>query len=181
MKSLLRIAFVPIIFLLFSHDLFSQERIKKRLDETEGRHYISLNASHGYVPRASVHEDGSEAVHYVPGIGLDYLLRLDEHWELGLLLDMELTKYYIQNREILVREKAFIVAGSGVYTFDRNWSAFLGAGIEFEKHKNLPILRFGAEYNINLRNQWSIPLGAFTDVKKDFVNYSLSIGIGKNF
>jgi hypothetical protein len=57
-----------------------------------------------------------------------------------------------------------------------------GAGIEFEKNKNLFIVRAGFEYEIEFAEHWDLSPMLMYDYRKDeFATWSMGIGVGRKF
>ncbi|OHX68468.1 hypothetical protein NH26_06550 [Flammeovirga pacifica] len=157
-------------------NLFSQEHEKE-----EGRHYISITFAQTFIPQGSNMDNLNHKGHLVPGIGFDYLYKIKPRFELGIMADFELGRYIIPHKEDLVRDHAIVLVGVATYTLMPNWNAFVGGGMEFEKHHNLGVFRIGTEYNFGIGNQWSIPVGIFYDLKEGYDTWSMSIGLGKAF
>ncbi|MCT4622195.1 MAG: hypothetical protein N4A46_01135 [Schleiferiaceae bacterium] len=166
---------LTLLFLFLIQLSWAQEE-----DPMKYRHFASVTFAYGIVPQGS-DEDNIEKGHLVPALGADYLFRLAPKWEVGLMVDFELATYVIPRKENLKRERALLIVPVGVYNILPGWSAFGGAGIELEKHKNLPVFRLGTEYSFPIKNRWVIPVGIFMDVKEGYENFSFSVGIGRSF
>lgn len=85
--------------------------------------------------------DGSSKVSgalIVPTIGLEYQYFFTHRFAIGIHTDLELMPYVIENeeRDLLQREYAVIVALVGVYELGKNWVIFGGPGREFESHES---------------------------------------------
>jgi hypothetical protein len=142
-------------------------------------HKIAVVMGLTHIPSAI--EDGkkSEAV-FVPTIGVDYFLQFKEEWKVGLVLDYELANYLVEfNREPLERERAIIAGVLVGYEFANRWSVLLGSGIEFEKHKNILILRTSVEYEFELGKDWGLFPSLNYDFKQEYSTWSLNIGVSK--
>ncbi|MGB5379241.1 hypothetical protein, partial [Muriicola sp.] len=117
---------------------------------------------------------------FVPTIGIDYFVQFTDGWKIGAVLDLEFGKYLVDfNREELERETALVTGVLVGYEFASRWSFLLGPGIEFEKNKNLFILRASAEYEFELGNHWGLFPSVNYDFKKEYSSWSVNIGISK--
>ena len=57
----------------------------------------------------------------------------------------------------------------------------MGPGIEFERNKNIFILRFNTEYAFELGKDWAIAPCFNYDFKQQYDTYSLGVGLHKTF
>jgi hypothetical protein len=85
------------------------------------------------------------------------------------------------NREELERSKALVTGILVGYEFANRWSFLFGPGVEFEKNKNLFILRASAEYEFELGKYWGLFPSVNYDFKKEYSSYSINIGVSKRF
>lgn len=161
-------------FLLFAQD--EEESTK----EEEGKNLMALTVGYTYIPSAGELSSTEANGVFVPTIGLDYFRALHEKWEIGLTLDLELGRYLIIDKE-LPRERALIMALSGVYKVTPHFQLIGGAGMEWEENENLAILRLGAERSFNLGNEWRLGPAFFFDFKEGYDTWSLSLSLGKEF
>ncbi len=99
----------------------------------------------------------------------------------GVIADLELAHYLINRKEELERERAFLLLGLVGYEVLPKLCILAGGGYEFEKHKNLFVLRAGAEYEIEYNENWFSPVGAFYDFKEEFDLFSVSFGLARRF
>jgi len=160
---------------LLSFNVFSQEK-----EEDEGKNLLIGTLGYTYISSASS-EDSEEADGiFITTLGIDYFRKIHSKWELGIMADLELGEYVVINKD-LNRENALLITGMASYKLTDHVNLLAGAGLEIEKHENLAIIRLGTEYAINLKKEWSIPLGFFYDFKEGINTWSLSIGIGKEF
>lgn len=153
-----------------------------------GKNLIAISYGYDHVRGGVAHdayndesENEDKEGHWVSSIGLDYFRRISEKWEVGLKLDFQLGHYIIPHKDNLERENAFVVVATGVYELMPKWSAFAGAGMEFEKSEHLPVLRLGTEYGFHLQHGWVLPVGFFWDIKDGYNVYAFTVGIGKHF
>jgi len=146
----------------------------------EDKHLIALSFGYTYIPKGGDENQTETTGVFIPTLGLDYLFKINQRWEIGLMTDIELANYVIVHKE-LNRENAFIVTAIGSYKILHHWSVFGGAGIELEKHKNLAVLRLGTDYLFNLGKGWELGPGLYYDLKEGYDTWSLSVVIGKGF
>ena len=165
------------LFILFSTHVLAQETEVK---EEFKPHKIALTFGLTHIPEAFEHGHLEKEV-YVPTIGLDYFYQLNEKWNLGMALDLELGVYVVDiNSDHLSRENAFLAVALAGYEILPRWGIGLGPGIEFEKNKTLFILRAVTEYAFDLGNDWGL-FPAFTyDFKEKYSTWALSLGISKH-
>ena len=164
-------------FLFFTTQIFAQEA---QNEESEGNfHKIALVFGYTLIP--SGFEDGEETESvFVPTIGVDYFMQFENRWKVGAVMDLELKNYIVKfNREPLNRERALITGIVVGYEFENHWSFLLGPAIEFEKNKNLFILRSSIEYEFELENGWGVFPAFNYDFKEEYSTWSINIGISK--
>ncbi len=149
-------------------------------EEPEKKHLISASFGYTFIPKATS-IGGTEANGvFVPSIGLDYFYRLSPKWEVGTMIDLELSDYLIFEKD-LEREKALVIALLGTYKLTKHISLFGGGGIELEKHQNLAVFRFGTEYIHYFDKGWLLGPGFFYDFKEGYDTWSMAIAFGKEF
>lgn len=138
-----------------------------------GIDHIKEGVKHG----DAIHEEG----HWVSSIGIDYLRRISEKWEVGVKFDIQLGHYIIPHKDNLERENAFIAIAVGSYELLPSWAVFAGGGIEFEKNENLGVVRVGTDYSFHLKHGWALPIGFFWDIKEGYNVYAFTVGLAKHF
>lgn len=116
----------------------------------------------------------------VPTVGLNFDYYLSEKWGLGIHSDILLQQFKVEkhdDHEEIIRENPIALCAMGIYKPHHRWALFAGYGIEIEKHENLNLVRFGAEYGIPLPKHWEVALSMEYDYK--FNSYgALMFGIG---
>jgi len=168
---------VLLIGFMSNSNVYAQEETSTHHEE---KHLIALTFGYSYIPKGSEEDQTETTGVFVPSIGLDYMYRIHQRWEIGLMADVELGNYVIRQTE-LNRENAFIIAAVGLYKISNGWSVFGGVGIELEKHKNLAILRLGTDYSFGLGKGWIVAPGITYDLKEGYDSWSISVAIGKGF
>jgi hypothetical protein len=97
-------------------------------------------------------------------------------------VDIELGKYVVEFQgENLKRETAFVTGLVAGYRILKGWSIFAGPGIEFEKNKNLFILRASMDYEFELGKNWGFAPVFSYDFKNEYNAYSFGVGVTKGF
>lgn len=143
---------------------------------------ISPVISHTYIPTAT--SVGTETI-IIPSIGLDLEYWFSHKYGVGLHNDLELLNYEIEkpSHELEVeREYPIVITLDGLAKVYKDLVVVFGAGIEFEKSKNLFIVRTGLEYEIEFGHHWDLAPTFFYDYRKnEFGTWSMGIGIGKRF
>ncbi len=165
-------------FILFCTNSYSQENEEE--EQQEGKiHKVALVFGYTHIPSAFEDGETSKSV-FVPTLGLDYFMQLAKGWKIGAVFDLELNNYLVNfNKEELEREKALVTGVLVGYEFAERWSFLLGPGIEFEKNKNLFIIRASAEYEFELGEDWGLFPSFNYDFKKEYSSWSINIGISK--
>ena len=159
---------------------YAQEANKEEVQELN-KHKLALVFGYTHIPKAFI--DGhSRASVYAPTIGLDYFYQLTDRWGIGAVLDLEFANYTVDyNKEDLERERPVITGILVGYEFAKGWDFLLGPGIEFEKNKDLFILRASTEYEFELGNDWGLFPAINYDFKKEYSTWSINLGISKRF
>ena len=159
---------------IFSVNTFAQEH------EQEKKNLLTVALGYTYIPKGSA--PGAEEADgvFIPSLGFDYFRRLHPRWEIGIMADIELGEYVIFEKD-LNRENAVLLAAMVSFNLTKHINFFAGGGMEFEKHKNLGIVRLGGEYVFHLPKNWVISPGFFFDFKEGTDTWSFSIAIGKEF
>ncbi len=164
-------------------DPASEDKENNEEEEEEKRHLITVAIGLTHIPTAEQDDPNNPGV-FVPAIGLDYFYRFNSKWELGTMLDIETDKYFVPDvgGTGIERENVFIATIIGAYSILPGWSVFAGGGMETDKHHTLGVIRFGTDYLFKLgKNGWLLGPGFFVDFKEEYVTWSLSISVGKEF
>ncbi len=166
-----------ILLLLAIIPAFSQESE----GEEPTKHRVALLFGLTHIPRTIENGEMLKSEE-LPTIGVDYFYILNQKWLLGVVLDLELGKYAVDfDGENIPRENAVVTGLVAVYRILKGWSIFTGPGVEFERNKNIFILRAGMEYEFELGNNWGLAPAFSYDFKKEYSTYSLGVGISKKF
>lgn len=166
-----------LLILMFITSLGAQE-IE---EEKEIKHNVALVFGITHIPK-TISEGETLNSQNLPTIGADYFYHFSQKWRLGVVIDVELGKYEVEfNDENLKREIAVVTGVVAGYKILKEWSILAGPGIEFERNKNLFILRVNTEYEFELGKNWGLFPSVGYDFKKEYGTYSLGIGVSKGF
>ncbi|MEZ4936974.1 MAG: hypothetical protein R2799_05220 [Crocinitomicaceae bacterium] len=149
MKKILLICFLLQPFLSYL-----QEE-KREKEEFEMEHKLSFSSGITFVPRA-INEAGDKEVIFVPTLGLDYTFEFHRFVAVGLVNEFELSKYFVERDSTNEIEREYAYTGLLVLHIIpfHNFSINLGGGGEFDKHKILPCISAGIEYELNFGKNW---------------------------
>lgn len=149
--------------------------------EKEEKYQLALVLGYTYIPEARTEGETTES-EYLPTIGLDFFYSIHQKWKLGIVLDVELNKYEVDfEGDRLPRETAVVTGLVAGYEILPRLGIIVGPGIEFERNKNLFILRLGLEYGFEIGRSWELFPSLNFDFKKEYNTYSLALGISKRF
>ena len=166
-----------ILLLLAITPAFSQESE----GEEQTKHRVALLFGLTHIPRTIENGEMLKSEE-LPTIGVDYFYILNQKWHIGVVLDLELGKYAVDfDGENIPRENAVVTGLVAVYRILKGWSIFTGPGVEFERNKNIFIVRASTEYEFELGKNWGLAPALSFDFKKEYFTYSLGIGISKSF
>lgn len=170
--------FIFIITLLLGLNAKGQE---VKLEDSKGFHKIALVVGITHIPAAI--EDGEKtSEEFIPTLGVDYFYHFKKGWRLGLVMDYEFANYIVKfDKEDLTREGALVTGILVGYEFAEKWAILLGPGIEFERNKNIGILRSSLEYELELSEFWGLFPSANYDFKQEYSTWSVNIGISRRF
>jgi len=171
---------ISLIALMFFLGLNTHAQEELGEASEKGRiHKLALVFGYTHIP-AAIEEGIKTKEVFVPTIGIDYFVQFAKGWKIGAVVDLELNTYQVDfNREQLTRENALVTGLLFGYEFANRWSFLLGPGVEFEKNKNIFIIRASAEYEFELENGWGLFPSFNYDFKKHYSTYAINIGISK--
>jgi outer membrane receptor for Fe3+-dicitrate len=134
--------------------------------------------ANSHVPQAT---EGGKKVAVVPtwGIDLDYFF--NSRWSVDVQSDIKLQSFEVEdNNAILQRTNPFSISTVVHYHFPKHWSFFAGPGYEFEKTKNLFIVKAGTEYSFEVSDTFEIGLNLIYENKQEvYDNYTFGITFNK--
>lgn len=165
--------FAFFLFFLFIIPVQAQE--EETEEEKEIKHSVAFSLGVTHVPR-TLEEGVTVNSQYLPTLGFDYYRHLNERWKLGVVLDLELGKYEVEfEGETLKRETAFVTGLVTGFNILKGWNVYAGPGIEFERNKNLFIIRTSMEYEFEIGENLSLAPILSYDFKKEYGSYSFSV------
>ena len=154
---------------------------QETVEEKELKHSVALVVGFTHVPR-TIEEGETLNSQNLTAIGADYYYHFNQKWKLGVVVDIELGKYAVEfEAEELKRENAFITGLVVGYHILKRWSVYTGPGVEFERNKNIFILRTSTGYEFEIGKNWAIAPVLSYDFKKEYGSYSFGIGVDKKF
>ncbi len=145
------------------------------------RHTLSFYQGFAVVGDA-IEENDQKDTEVFPTFGLSYQYKFNKKWGLGLLWEMELAKYIIDDNSVPVfRDHVFLLALTGYWEPIHGLEFFGGPGIELEKHKNFAALLLGVEYNLYVANGWFMAPEIAVSIKEPFTTYMIGYKFNKIF
>lgn len=144
--------------------------------ESLSPHRISLLTGYGLISGA-INEEGDAVPKIIPVIGLDYNYWFNHKIAVGLMTDLELISYTIQDEDkhYLDRSYAFVAAAVFIYEPIHNWAFFAGPGYEMETHHSFALLKIGTEFGKTFDGGWGLGVCIAMDIKE--VNSALTTGL----
>jgi opacity protein-like surface antigen len=177
-KKYMKLVLNTIMLFLFCVTPFQAQ---EAVQEKEIKHNVSFVFGFTHIPQ-TLEEGEPLNSQNIPTIGVDYFYHFNQKWRLGAVVDVELGKYEVDfNDENLKRETAVVTGVMAGYRILKGWSILAGPGVEFERNKNLFILRLSTEYEFELGKNWGLFPSFSYDFKKEYGTYSLGIGVSKGF
>lgn len=153
--------------------------------EEKGSHSIAFFVSHTYISQGKI--DGKREWLNAPSFALNYNFKLSEKWSIGLHNDIIIESFVIEDsgssESQLEREAPISNLIMGSYKITEAWGLAFGGGIEWEKNENIPVIRLGTEYGLELKNEslelvfslnYDVLINAYDSI-------NLGIGINKFF
>jgi hypothetical protein len=169
---------VLIIALFIGFQSYAQEELEGSSEKGKV-HTLALVFGYTHIP-AAIEEGIKTKEVIVPTVGVDYFYQFAKGWKIGAVVDLELNTYQVDfNTEALTRENALVTDLLFGYEVVNRWSFLLGPGVEFEKNKNIFIVRASTEYEFELGNGWGLFPSFNYDFKTHYSAYAINIGISK--
>ncbi len=179
----IKIVFLSVLLglMLVNPGLLAQEETIIKSEQVRFyRHTLSVGGGITFIRLAGQLGTTQASGIFVPSLNMDYFVHLNPKWELGLMGGYELIHYMIIDSQ-LERDKALHLALVGKYNFTPHLGAFLGGGMEFEKHDNRILFRLGAEYSIDLKGKWELLPRLYLDLKENYNTWSLTFTLARQF
>ena len=133
--------------------------------------------------QGSVDENGNKSTKVIPVIGVDYEYFFNHKFGLGLLNDIELSSYSVEedHQEYITRNYAFVSAVVFLYEPIIGWALIAGPGYEFERDHSFVLIKIGSELSKNFNDGWSVGVAAAYDIKEVNSSFSIGLTVGKRF
>ena len=142
---------------------------------------VGFVIGHTYIPNS--YSNGKQTL-ALPDFGLDLEYWFNEKWALGMHNEVLLQSIEIHkgSQEILEREFPVVLSVDLIYKPWKDLVLLIGYGQEFETKENLNLIRFGVEYEIEIRKGWDVaPSLVFDSRFGVYDTLALGIGLGKRF
>ncbi len=126
--------------------------------ESKGPWRVVLMMANSHIPAAT---EGGKTVTVIPTWGLDLDYRISPRWSLSVQTDVKLQSFEVaHNQAEIQRSFPVTVALAPHYYLKKHWSFMLGPGYEFEKTKNIFLIKAGAEYGFELTERFELGITA---------------------
>lgn len=155
-----------------------------------GKHKLALYGGFTHVQASFVeHETGEHATgKWIPTLGLDYFYALNEHFDLGMISDIELDSYYVkeEGEASLHYERINVLVLTPVLKYKplHNVGLIAGGGLEMEmgeESKTVGVIKLGLEYEVPINKGWELTPSMMADLKEEYSTVSLGLSLGKRF
>ncbi len=177
---LILVLFVFMPGFLEAQDNRNYEDFFKRIDR---RHSFSF--FNGYVLIPNSYETGAEIeskVIFVGLIGIDYKYYWAPKFNTGLVYELELGQYFIQDEGSPVpRENVQVFTLLAGYEILPKLEIFIGPGFEYEIHKDYFILKVGLEYELLIANDWYFSPEISYNYKEVYESLVIGVHFRKKF
>ncbi len=124
----------------------------------------------------------------LPTIGIEYVREINHNFGIGVISEFEIGSHIIQKNEEgdvvseVERESAFLILPTTFIRVYNNLIFTAGYGIEFEKGKNLGLLKLGFEYVLYLKDpKWRVLPSVSWDHTKYFDGVVYGVTFGYTF
>lgn len=126
----------------------------------------AIMMANSHVPTAT---EGGKKVAIIPTWGFDVDYFFHPRWSLALQGDIKLQSFEVEdhNNAVLQRTNPFALTMAIHYHALRHWSFYTGPGYEFEKHKNLFLVKVGTEYSFEITEDFEIALNLIYENKQE--------------
>ncbi len=167
---------------------------------------FSLSAQSHHEPSSALHQEAShpkfrvasfightliptphnESHAFIPSWGIDLEYWPSAHFGIGLHNDIELETFFIEGpeEELVEREYPIVSTVDALYRPVGGLILVAGLGYELEKNDDFFIMRFGAEYEFELKDHWDVFTTFSYDTstgERNYHTYTLGVGFGKRF
>ncbi|HBH23064.1 MAG TPA: hypothetical protein DDY13_06525 [Cytophagales bacterium] len=169
-----------LLMLIHTSKISAQEPME---NEKSARHSIGISIAHAHISQGI--QDGDRKWITEPSFLLDYNFELTSRWIIGIHTDLVLQTFEIKkilDESVIERSNPLSVVAVAGFKPVEYWTVFVGGGIELEEKESFGLIRIGLERNIEISDQWEIPLSLTYDAKINvYDTWSLGIGIARRF
>lgn len=170
-----------LVFSLLMTELWAQEA--EGASEEFYRHKVMVVLGHTHVAEG-FNSKGDKSWIVLPSWGVDYDFRLNDKWSIGLHSDMVIESFEYESEDQIkldrTRPIALVIVGSR--KFGEHFSILAGGGMEVAPEENLTLIRVGADYSWELKNNWELAVNLMTDFKLDaYDSWVFGLGVAKLF
>jgi len=167
-----------------------QEQQTDQHESHHKHHALSASINHTIIFSGIKNGETQTSVN-VPSFGLNYTYFFNSKWAVGLHNDIILEDFLVKGESsddhvtkstdeeivIIERGRPISMALMAIYKPIENLGVMAGAGMEFSKHEDYAVIRFGLEAPVHLAQNWEV-YGILTyDIMIDAYT-SLTYGIG---
>lgn len=151
--------------------------------KSEDKHSIGLSFSMANIPIAD--PEATPFKVWAPTIGIEYEIKINDKWDIGILSDIELITYELKgelNKDgtYLERENAWVNTLALFYHPNEHIRLFFGPGYEIEKHRNFFVSSFGLGYHMHKGNYSLMPFFRI-DLKGLYYSTAFGFTVGTSF
>jgi len=134
---------------------------------------------YAWVPQ-TVKTSGETELFVIPTVGLDYTYTFSPHFAIGLINDLELSRYLVKDGEdFLERNNKYIGAVVAIYKPHEILGIYTGPGIEIDQHESFPLIKMGFEFSKHFEEGWAVGTGLSIDVNELYETISFGIFISR--
>lgn len=172
-----------------------QEHTTDRDTEPHKKHVISGSINHTVIFSA-IKDGESQSSINLPSFGINYTYAFSKKWGLGLHNDIILEDFLVKGESsddpatrsteegivIIDRGRPISMAIMAIYKPIPNLGIMAGAGMEFSKHEDFAVIRFGLEAPVHLPKHWEVYGSLTYDIMIDaYTSLTYGIGVAKLF
>ncbi|MDW7694667.1 hypothetical protein R9C00_07935 [Flammeovirgaceae bacterium SG7u.111] len=146
-------------------------------------HKIMLVLGHTHVP-SGINVEGKKTWLALSSWGIDYDYRINRLWSVGLHTDMVLENFEIENEKEVIKDRSRPIAMALMASRKLNghFSLMAGGGGEYAKEESFALVRLGAEYSLEYKEEWEFGASLMADFKIEGYNsWVIGFGVAKLF
>lgn len=174
------------------HEAHLQEETHQATQAHHGKHKLAFYGGFTHVEASFVeHETGHISTgKWVPTLGLDYFYTLNKRFDIGLITDLELDSYYVEDHNStdthFERINVLVLTPVIKYKPMHCIGIIAGGGVELEfigkeEMETIGVIKLGLEYEVPIKNGWELTPSFMLDLKEEYSTTALGISLGKRF